>query len=34
LGAARHVVVEGLADELPAVLAGAQDAQRDEGDYR
>ncbi|MGI5130852.1 RNA polymerase sigma factor [Pseudonocardia sp. CA-107938] len=34
LGAARHVVVEGLADELPAVLAGAQDAQRDEGEYR
>ncbi|SHL30596.1 RNA polymerase sigma-70 factor, ECF subfamily [Pseudonocardia thermophila] len=31
LGAARNVVVEGLADELPAVLSGAQDAQRNEG---
>ncbi len=34
LGAARHVVVEGLADELPAVLAGASEPQGDEGEYR
>lgn len=34
LGAARHVVVEGLADELPAVLAGTSEPQGDEGEYR
>lgn len=34
LGAARHVVVEGLADELPAVLAAAGDQPGNEGELR
>ncbi|MDN5858973.1 MAG: hypothetical protein L0H84_10145 [Pseudonocardia sp.] len=34
LGPARHVVVEGLADELPAVLAGAGEPRADEGEHQ